>query len=300
MKFNEFNLDVEELLNIIEKNSNKKIILFGASTLGKKMLYLLEENNIEVEFFCDNNQNKWGTSLCSKKIISPKEVAQMKDECLVIITSMYFKEIYEELKASDVLNCVSVKKYSKSTYQDEFESNDEANPSSSLYKQIIVREYIKKTGAKIFVETGTYLGAMVDAVEDLVNNVYSIEIDKVLHARNLKKYDGNVKVQLFNGDSGEVLPNVIDGINEPIVFWLDGHYSGLNTSMGEKETPIIKEISSILNHKVKEHVILIDDANCFGSNAGYPKMSELEGLVKGLRENSTFNVEDNIIRICLK
>jgi hypothetical protein len=47
------------------------------------------------------------------------------------------------------------------------------------------------------------------------------------------------------------------------LFWLDGHFCGGVSAHGDKGTPILEELNLILSHRVKEHVILIDDARLF-------------------------------------
>jgi hypothetical protein len=52
-------------------------------------------------------------------------------------------------------------------------------------------------------------------------------------------------------------------LQEPALFWLDGHYSGVDTGKDELDTPVSAELEAILGSPVKGHVILIDDARCF-------------------------------------
>ncbi len=37
-------------------------------------------------------------------------------------------------------------------------------------------------------------------------------------------------VEFVLGDSREVLPRIVAGLGEPVMFWLDGHYSGDDTA----------------------------------------------------------------------
>jgi len=61
------------------------------------------------------------------------------------------------------------------------------------------------------------------------------------------------------GDSEFILEDIISKINEPITFWLDGHFSGWDTVQGERNSPLMQELEIIKNHKIKTHTILIDD-----------------------------------------
>ena len=53
---------------------------------------------------------------------------------------------------------------------------------------------------------------------------------------------------------------LFQNVNEPCLFWLEGHYSVENTAKNVKEIPIMEELKQICDHPVKNPVILIDDA----------------------------------------
>ena len=104
-------------------------------------------------------------------------------------------------------------------------------------------------------------------------------------------------IAVIHGDSGEVLPSLLNNIDTSCLFWLDGHYSGGVTSKGEKDTPILEELKCVLSHSIKNHIILIDDARCFIGEFDYPTLFEIYELVKGVDRNYKVNVKDDIIRI---
>jgi hypothetical protein len=164
-------------------------------------------------------------------------------------------------------------------------------------KHQIIREYARRYRPAAFIETGTYLGGTVDAVKDLFGEVYTIELDEKLHARAVQKFRRSRRVTVLRGDSSEVLPELLMRIQRPCLFWLDGHFSGGITARGKHETPIRVEMETILNHPVKGHVILIDDAREFGKNPEYPTLSELRSLVRAHDERLVFEVWNDVIRI---
>src|SRR3990167_3220711 len=65
-----------------------------------------------------------------------------------------------------------------------------------------------------------------------------------------------------------------------ILFWLDAHYSGTGTARGRKDTPIARELKAILTHRVRNHIIIIDDARLFNGQNSYPKLTWLRKLIK--------------------
>jgi hypothetical protein len=147
-------------------------------------------------------------------------------------------------------------------------------------------------GKRVLVETGTYHGAMIDAVRPGFQQIISIELDDRLYEAAVEKYAADPGVTILHGDSATALPDVVSELEEPAVFWLDGHYSGEGTAWSEP--PAVAELEAVLGSDV-DHVVLIDDAADFGSG-GYPTLGELRSLVGGLRPTYCFEVEDNVIR----
>lgn len=174
-------------------------------------------------------------------------------------------------------------------------------PTPDLVKQAVVKEYGQKFNLGTLVETGTYLGFMVSAVQNDFSKIISIELDPLLSRRAQNKFKPFKHISIFEGDSAEVLPWLLKGLSEPALFWLDGHYSGPGTASAvHSETPILEELESILNRNVAEDVILIDDAHDFNGSKGYPTVSELRSFIYSKAPHLDFKVEDSIIRVsCL-
>ena len=164
--------------------------------------------------------------------------------------------------------------------------------------QSICQEH-EVTLPKIFVETGTWVGGIPAKVMydygDLVvfDKYYTIELGKVICQRAANKYKlfekhnfdsskfnphedipdesfdkrqeyFNGKLTLINGDSSEMLEELLLTIDEPICFWLDAHAGASKYARGDKDVPLLKELEAISNHHIKNHIIAIDDAHLFG------------------------------------
>ena len=194
----------------------------------------------------------------------------------------------------------------KRRYQIQFEEwkrNGRPVPPPHIVKQRTLQLYSKKYGLKVLVETGTYYGAMVEAMKDVFDHIYSIEISKELYELARERFKTVKHIELINGDSGVELKNVIDKLEidaRPALFWLDGHYSGGVTSRGNKDTPINEELSHILGGSDRGHVIIIDDARLFGIDPAYPNMEELKAFIKSKRVDVDIVVQDDSIRIVPK
>ena len=92
------------------------------------------------------------------------------------------------------------------------------------------------------------------------------------------------------------MPEILSQIEEPCLFWLDGHYSEGITAKGEKETPILEELKHIFNHPIEDNIILIDDARCFTGYGDYPNIEGLKAVLLSRYPDNAFSIEDDIIR----
>lgn len=179
----------------------------------------------------------------------------------------------------------------------EWDSRGRPVPPPHTVKQGVLREYSKRYGLRILVETGTYYGDMVVAMSAHFDRIYSIELSRDLYDKALVRCKGMDNVVLVHGDSGSVLTNVLQLIDGPALFWLDGHYSEGVTARGERDTPICEELGHILSAASRAHVIIVDDARCFGVDAAYPSRDELSEIIKSKRPDYDIAVHDDVIRI---
>lgn len=170
-------------------------------------------------------------------------------------------------------------------------------PPPHLVKVHTLRTYARRFGTPTLVETGTFQGAMIEAVRSEFETVHSIELAEPLFAAAVEKFKGDEAVHIHQGDSGEVLGPVLEGVDTACLFWLDGHYSGGPTAHGDVSTPILKELDVIKGHGVPNHVILIDDARCFNGEDDYPTIADLRERALALWPDAEFEVAGDIIRI---
>lgn len=171
-----------------------------------------------------------------------------------------------------------------------------APPPHSI-KQDVIRFYARKFGARVFVETGTYYGDMVEALKYDFDTLYSIELSPALYEKARLRFEGQRGVDLICGDSGIVLGAVVERLTEPAIFWLDGHYSEGVTARGGRDTPILAELAHILRDDKMRHVVVIDDARCFGRDADYPSVQELTDFIREINPAISIYIEDDSIRL---
>jgi hypothetical protein len=179
-------------------------------------------------------------------------------------------------------------------------------PSYNAKRQIIDR-YRVEFAIKIFIESGTFLGDTTNFLKNEFDQLYTIELSIDLANRAKDRFKGNNKVEVIQGDSGEVLKSLVPKLSQPALFWLDGHYSSeffydgeyFVTAKAEINTPIEKEIEAIL-HSTFLNVILIDDARLFVGESDYPTVDAIKNNIVKSGLAYDFFVEKDIIHIIPK
>lgn len=179
----------------------------------------------------------------------------------------------------------------------EWQAQGRPAPPPHVVKQKAIRDLAREFGLKTLVETGTYYGDMVEAMRFSFHHIYSIELSRELYQKARERFSGDRRISLIQGDSGVELGTLVPTLEGPALFWLDGHYSAGVTAKGDKETPIFEELTHILGSPEKRHVILIDDARCFGTDPAYPSLAELYEFIKGKRPEVRITVSGDAIRI---
>lgn len=169
-------------------------------------------------------------------------------------------------------------------------------PPPHKVKQQVLQNLGKTYSLTTLVETGTLVGDMIYAMRNNFSFIYSIEVYRPLFERAVKRFRRLEKVAILNGDSGVVLAELVNRLNQPTLFWLDGHYSGEGTGKGEGDTPIYKELEAIFGLKIR-FVVAIDDARLFGTDPAYPDLGDLTDFVHSRGDNLKLFVENDIIQI---
>jgi hypothetical protein len=176
----------------------------------------------------------------------------------------------------------------------------QAQPFSLLSgpeKRAEIRKWQALTGYTLFVETGTFLGDTTLAMANEFERCWTVEIDRSLYEQAVRRFEGHANITALHGNSESLIDTILQEIEAPAIFWLDGHYSRGKTGRGLSDTPIVSELTRIFEHPVKTHVILIDDARQFLGINGYPT---IKGLHRFVRDRSPYRlrVANDIIRLC--
>ena len=169
-------------------------------------------------------------------------------------------------------------------------------PQASVeHKWNVIDQLRIKSGATVFVETGTYHGDTIERFKNAFRTIYTIEVDHELAQKARKRFAGTRHIDVLEGDSAIVLQAILERLHAPAVFWLDAHCSGENTAQGAEYTPVLSEVRLILSRNIP-HLIAIDDARLF-DGVNYPTLGQVRRLVTKIAPNVRFVAADDIITI---
>jgi hypothetical protein len=206
----------------------------------------------------------------------------------------FFKSIFALIlprkKYLAIENFIKLKQWKYNNYE---------GASPHLIKSRTIKEYQNKYQINILIETGTYLGDMVEAQRNNFSKIISIEISESLQKKATKRFSKYKHIKILHGDSSNILPVIMKDIQKPAIFWLDGHYSAGITEKGQKECPIFEEIDAILNENHFKHILLVDDARCFIGKNDYPTIEELTDYIKAKNNKYQLEIKNDILRFVL-
>jgi hypothetical protein len=157
----------------------------------------------------------------------------------------------------------------------------------------LVRALKKTLPLDYFVETGTFEGDTAIAAAAHFGHVYTIELSDEIYRSTAARLSTLVNVQPIHGSSPESLRELKPNLRlKSVLYWLDAHWCGTNTSGKYYECPLTQELEAI-EYLNRQSVILIDDARFFLS----PPMSPhdvrswpmLVDVVQGLLKLSDYH-----------
>jgi hypothetical protein len=167
--------------------------------------------------------------------------------------------------------------------------------SPHLLKQRTVRDYARRYGLRKLVETGTYYGEMVAAMRNDFDRIDSVEYDHQLAQRAAAKFATFPHIHIHEGDSQKVVPQLLNSIEAPTLFWLDAGYYGWAGLQGDKQR-LTSEFEAILRHPA-QHVILMDDARGLNGENGAPTVEELKQRIESEYPGRSVEVKYDILRV---
>ena len=165
-----------------------------------------------------------------------------------------------------------------------------------LLKQRAVLEYARKYGLTTLVETGTYYGEMIAAVRKPSTKSTRSSWIRDWRSSRSSASAGTHGVEIIEGDSQKVVPELLVRINESCLWWLDAGYCGWTGEIGNPNR-LGSELYSILSDRRFPHVVLMDDADGVNGEGGSPTLAELIASIQANYPDRQVEVVRNIIRI---
>jgi hypothetical protein len=152
---------------------------------------------------------------------------------------------------------------------------DYDNPHSySKFRNIL--GVARKTGARQFIETGTYRGRTTRWSASHFERVVTIELDEKLAARAKASLSDLPNVEVLQGDAVDWLRDVMarPSTHDALVY-LDGHFSGGVTARGSLDEPACEALEVLVPHLDKLRGVVIDDFRTFGVEFPSPTKADL-------------------------
>ncbi len=157
-----------------------------------------------------------------------------------------------------------------------------------------------------FVETGTYYGNTALWATKHFDHVITIERSAEIYEQTQDELKTIENITHILGDSRDELKRIVNGLNEPAIFWLDSHWSGENTAGEGDECPVLYELKIIFSSD-QQHLILVDDAHMFTSTPPpphdpnqWPNIEEIYHVIGKNADYLTEIIEDVIVAVPLQ
>lgn len=164
-------------------------------------------------------------------------------------------------------------------------------PPPSIVKREILKHYAARSGVRVFIETGTFMGETVRRLSPFFDLLYTIELSEPIYRGTSKRLAKFKNIRPIFGSSAEWLPKILSDLQQPALIWLDAHASGGDTA-GPEHDPLIKELETIFEFRNAGHLILIDDARGLGVST-----THLKELAAKFAPSHHFTISQDLIRI---
>ncbi|AQR96989.1 FkbM family methyltransferase [Clostridium saccharoperbutylacetonicum] len=206
------------------------VIFFGASEFGIIMSEKFKDMGINIKYFCDNDSNKWGKKIDNILVISTEELKQKDRNSNIMITTIFFEEVYEQLTKLGFKNIMyRAGGLDNNPFYSEIFIHDNIHKIEKVYNfledekskrvmngiikhrltndfecllyennQYFVSDIIHINEKEIFLDGGAYVGDTIEAFlkfsEKSFEKIYSFEPDKSNVAK-LKDFIVNNKIE---------------------------------------------------------------------------------------------------------
>lgn len=114
-----------------------------------------------------------------------------------------------------------------------------------------LKSLIKAYGVRLVVETGTNKGDTAWALSEMVEQVKTIEVNGRIAGKARHALRSRRNVEVVEGNSALLMSELLRGVREPVLFYLDAHWLS--------EWPLLDELRAIAQSEVQTAIIAIHD-----------------------------------------
>jgi hypothetical protein len=134
-------------------------------------------------------------------------------------------------------------------------------------------------GLRRAVETGTFQGGGTRALAAMFPSVVTVELSEHYFELARSNLAALPNVVTEHASSPTLLRSLAP---EPTLYWLDAHWSGLETAGADNPCPVLEEIAAIPAHPAD--CLLIDDARLFAATTEPDRWPTLVCVLDALRK----------------
>lgn len=136
-------------------------------------------------------------------------------------------------------------------------------------------DLFERRGHRTLIESGTYEGDTVAAFLGKADAIVSVELEPGLAEKASRRFAGESSVRIVQGDGTDAIPPAVAAADGPPLVWLDSHFSGGVTALGEEVEPAVAILSELGAVAPTGTTIVVDDLRLFGVEPGFPGLDEL-------------------------
>jgi hypothetical protein len=157
----------------------------------------------------------------------------------------------------------------------------------------VLKKYYNPIIHTTFIETGSFKGGGIAmALEAGFSHVISTEIDPKYYYMCKERFSLDQRVELVFGDTCLIMPQVLERVTTPSIFWLDAHYQ-YEAGIGLEKVPLLTELKAISESSIKDHIIMIDDRRLMGVDFWEPVTeAKVLAALAFINPNYTISYED--------
>ena len=164
-------IDFDNIDDLRKKSKNNLIVMYGAGGNGEKLLKIFGMHSIAINYFCDDDYNKWDTTFCDIPVISFYKLKKIsgRDNVIVILTSVFAGPILDKLNQIKVEIYEAFKLLIDEYYQNSFYK---VKLSDNQIADFCKKEKIVSAGMGDKV-SGTILSKIMDVIKNSGEMCYS-------------------------------------------------------------------------------------------------------------------------------